>query len=129
MKVYFKNKLGVTSTVKLENNYTTEKFVREIQGQDIVEKVRVSAINSLCTCGTDLTDVLLQNMNKEITLVNETKLDDSLSHINALYEEVRFKYIQRKVLAKVKKDIEIFPQPKSDLLENNGQNLTYSETR
>ena len=30
MKVYFKNKLGVTSTVKLENNYTTEKFVREI---------------------------------------------------------------------------------------------------
>ena len=54
-------------------------------------------ITSSCNCGTDLTDFLLQDIDKEITLANEIELDDSLSHINALYEEVRFKDIQNKV--------------------------------
>ena len=35
-------------------------------------------INSLCNCGTDLTDILFQDMDKEIPFVNETELDDLL---------------------------------------------------
>ena len=31
MKVYFKNKLGVTTTVELEKNNTIEEFVSKIQ--------------------------------------------------------------------------------------------------
>ena len=31
MKVYFKNKLGVNSTVELEKNNTMEEFVSKIQ--------------------------------------------------------------------------------------------------
>ena len=30
MKVYFKNKLGITSTVELEKNNTIEEFVSKI---------------------------------------------------------------------------------------------------
>ena len=129
MKVYFKNKLGVTSTVELEKNNTNEEFVSKIQDYCGIEKVRVNMITSSCNCGTDLTDFLLQDIDKEIALVNVIEPDDSLSHINALYEEVRFKDIQNKVFAEVKKDIDILLQHKSDFLENNGLSLTNSETR
>ena len=72
---------------------------------------------------------MLQDRDKEITLVNVIERDDSLSHINALYEEVRFKDIQNKVFAEVKKDIDMLLQHKSDLLEKNGPSLTNSGTR
>ena len=97
MKVYFKNKLGVISAVELEKNSKIEEFVCKIQDNGGIEKVRVNTITSSCNCGTDLIDFLLQDIDKEITLANEIELDDSLSHINALYEEVRFKDIQNKV--------------------------------
>ena len=129
MKVYFKNKLGVISAVELEKNSKIEEFVCKIQDNGGIEKVRVNMITSSCNCGTDLTDFLLQDIDKEITLVNVIEPDDSLSHINALYEEVRFKDIQNKVFAEVKKDIDILLQRKSDFLENNGPSLTNSGTR
>ena len=120
MKVCFKNKLGVVSTVELEKSNTIEGFVSKIQDNGGIEKVRVNMITSSCNCGTDLTDFLLQDIDKEITLVNVIETDDSLRHVNALYEEVRFKDIQNKVFAEVKKDIDMLLQHKSDLLENNG---------
>ena len=86
-------------------------------------------ITSSCNCGTDLTDFLLQDIDKEIALVNVIESDDSLSHTNALHEEVRFKDIQNKVFAGVKKKIDILLQDKSDFLENNRLSLTNSETR
>ena len=86
-------------------------------------------ITSSCNCGTDLTDFLLQNIDTEIALINVIEPDDSLSYINALYEEVRFKDIQNKVFPEVKKDIDVLLQHKSDFLENNGTSLTNSETR
>ena len=67
---------------------------------------------------------MLQDIDKETTLVNVIEPDDSLLHINALNEQVRFKDIQNKVFAEVKKDIGILLQHKSDILENNGQSLT-----
>ena len=107
MKVYFENKLGVISTVELEKKNTIEEFVSKIQDNGGIEKVRVNKITSSCNCSTDLTDVLLQDIDKEITLVNVTEPDDPLSHISALYEEVRFKDIQNKVSAEIKKDIDM----------------------
>ena len=50
-------------------------------------------ITSSCNCGTDLTEFLLQNIDTEIALANVIEPDDSLSYINALSEEVRFKDI------------------------------------
>ena len=123
MKGYFKNKLGVIPTVELEKNNAIEK------DNGGIEKVRVNMITSSCSCGIDLTDFLLQDIDKEITLVNVIEPDDPLSHINALYEEVRFKDIQNKVFAEVKKDIDMLLQHKSDLLEKNGPSLTNSGTR
>ena len=75
MKGYFKNKLGVIPTVELEK---IEKFVSKIQDNGGIEKVRVNMITSSCNCGTDLTDFLLQDIDKEITLVNVIEPDDSL---------------------------------------------------
>ena len=72
MKVYFKNKLGVTSTVELEKNNMNEEFVSKIQDNGGIEKVRVNMITSSCNFGTDLTDSLLQDLGKEIILVNVT---------------------------------------------------------
>ena len=80
MKVYFKNKLGVISAIELEKNNTIEEFVSKIQDNGGIEKVRVNMITSSCNCGTDLTDFLLQDIDKEITLVNVIEPGDSLSH-------------------------------------------------
>ena len=129
MTLCFKNKLGVISTVELERNSTIEEFANRIQDNGGIEKVRVNMITSSCNCGTDLTEFVLQDIDKEITLVNAIEADDSLSLINALYEKVRLKDIQNKVLAEVKKDIDMLLQHKSDLLENNGPSLTNSGTR
>ena len=43
MKVYFKNKLGVMTTVELEKNNTIEEFVSKIQDNGGIEKVTVTA--------------------------------------------------------------------------------------
>ena len=59
-------------------------------------------ITSLYNCGTDLTDFLFRDIDKEITLVSVIEPDDSLLHMNALYQEVRFKDIQNKVFTEVK---------------------------
>ena len=123
MKVYFENKLGVISKVELENNNTTDKFVCKIQNNGGIEK-----LERLLPRVTDLTDFLLQDIDKEITLVNVIERDDSLSHINALYEEVRFKDIQNKVFAEVKEDIDILLQQKYDFLGNHGSSLTKNGT-
>ena len=68
MKVYLKNKLGVVFSVELEKNNMIEEFVSKIQDNGGIEKVRVNMITSSCNCGTDLTDFLLQDIDKEITL-------------------------------------------------------------
>ena len=65
-----------------------EEFVSKIQDNGGIEKVRVNMITSLCNCGTDLTDLSLQDIDREISLVNVLEPDDPLSHTNALYEEV-----------------------------------------
>ena len=49
MKVYFKNKLGVISTVELEKNNTIEQFVSKIQDNGGIEKVRVNMITTAVT--------------------------------------------------------------------------------
>ena len=84
MNVCFENKIGVTSIVELEKKKTIEKFVSKIQNNGGIEKVRVNMITSSRNCGTELTDFLLQDIDKEITLVNVIEPNDPVSHINAL---------------------------------------------
>ena len=48
MKVYFKNKLGVISTVDLEKNNTNQEFDSKIQDNSVTKKVRVNMITSSC---------------------------------------------------------------------------------
>ena len=45
MKVYFKNKLSIISTVELEKEYTIEEFVSKIQDNGGAERVRVKKKN------------------------------------------------------------------------------------
>ena len=65
MKVYFKNKLSVISTVELEKNNTIEQFVSKIQENGGIEKVRFNMFTSSCNCGTDLTNFLLQDIDRD----------------------------------------------------------------
>ena len=84
-------------------------------------------VTSSCNCGTDLTDFLPQDIDKEIALVNVIEPDDSLSHINA-QKKSDLKIFKIKCFF-LKKDIDILLQHKSDFLKNNGLSLTNSETR
>ena len=100
MKVYFKNKLCITSTVELKKNTKIGEFVSKIQDNGGIEKVRVNMITSSCNCSTDLTDFLLQDVEKEITLVNVIEPEDSLSHINLYTKKSDLKIFNIKFLLK-----------------------------
>ena len=47
LKVYFKNKLSIISTVELEKEYTIEEFVSKIQDNGGAERVRVKKKNPM----------------------------------------------------------------------------------
>ena len=75
-----------------------------------MEKVRINMIQHPCTCNDDLTDILLEDISKDINghieLQHEFMDSDntkSTSEINAMYEELRYKQLIENVIQDFKK--------------------------
>ena len=71
MKVYFKNKLGIISTVELEKKYTIEEFVSKIQDNGGVERVRVKKKNPMIRCHITMLFRFKEIQNKVFTEIKE----------------------------------------------------------
>ena len=88
-----------------------KEFVARVRQLGSMEKVRINMIQHSCTCNTDLTDVLLEDISKNINVhidfqyelmdSDNTKLT---SETNAMYEELRYKQLKENIMQEVKKD-------------------------
>ena len=71
MKVCFKNKFGIISTVELEKEYTIEEFVSKIQDNGGVERVRVKKKNPTIRYHITMLFRLEEIQNKVFTEIKE----------------------------------------------------------
>ena len=79
-----------------------------------MEKLRINMIQHSCTCNDDLTDILLEDISKDINVhidfQNELMDSDntkSISEINAMYEELRYKQLKGNIMQGVKKELNL----------------------
>ena len=113
MLVYFKNTRGLTQEVDVKPEETMKEFVARVGKLGSMEKVRINMIQHSCTCNTDLTDVLLGDISKNINVLidfqyelmdsDNTKLTPE---INAMYEELRYKQLKENIMQEVKKELD-----------------------
>ena len=113
MLVYFKNTRGLTQEVDVKPEETMKEFAARVGQLGSMEKVRINMIQHSCTCNTDLTDVLLEDISKNINVhidfqyelmdSDNTKLT---SETNAMYEELRYKQLKENIMQEVKKELD-----------------------
>ena len=69
-------------------------------------------IQHSCTCNNDLTDILLEDISKDMNVhidfqheLMDSDNAKSTSEINAMYEELRYKQLKENFMQHVKKDL------------------------
>ena len=79
-----------------------------------MENVRTNMIQHSCTCNNGLTDILLEDISKDINVhidfqqeLTDSNNTKSTSEINAMYKELRCKKLKENVMEDVKKELEI----------------------
>ena len=103
---YFKNTQGITQEIDVKQEETMNEFVARVGQLGSMEKVRINMIQHSCICNNDLTDILLEDVSKEINVhidIQHEFMDSdntkSTSEINAMYEELRYKTVKGKCYA------------------------------
>ena len=89
-----------------------------------MEKVRINMIQYSCTCNNDLTDILQEDISKDLNLHIDFQhefLDSDntkpTSEINAMYEELRYKLLKENIMQEVKKSLDLSFQQRLSNLE------------
>ena len=84
-----------------------KEFVARTGQLGSMEKVRVNIIQHLCACNNDLTDILLEDISKDINAhidfqhqLMDSDNTKSISEINAMYEELTYKQLKWKTLSR-----------------------------
>ena len=79
-----------------------------------MEKVRTNIIQHSCTCNNGLTDILLEDISKDINVhidfqqeLTDSNNTKSTSEINAMYKELRCKKLKENVVEDVKKELDL----------------------
>ena len=89
-----------------------------------MEKVKINIIQHFCTCNNDSTDILLEEISKDINehidFQHELMEGDntkSTSEIRAMYEELRYKQIKENVLQDFKNELDLSFQQRLNNIE------------
>ena len=71
-------------------------------------------IQHSCMCNNDLTDILLEDISKDINVYIDFQYElmdsdstKSTSEINAMYEELRYKQLKENIMQDVKKELDL----------------------
>ena len=99
MLVYFKNRHGQLTEIGVEPQETRREVVKKIKELGSIEKVRINIIKYFCSCDSDLTEILLDDINIQNNV-------DKSKKINSIYHELNNKQIKDSVLKEVKDDFE-----------------------
>ena len=120
MLVYFKNRQGITKEIDVKPEETMKEFAARVRQLGSMEKVRINMIQHSCTCNNDLTDILLEDISKDINahMDFQHKLMDgdnikSSSETNAMYEEPSYKQLKENFMQDVKQELDLFFQQNS----------------
>ena len=104
MLVYFKNMQGITQEIDVKPEETMKEFVARVGQLGSMEKVKINMIQHSRTCNNDLTDILLEDISKDINVhidVQHELMDSdnnkSTSEINAMYQELMYKQLKENV--------------------------------
>ena len=91
-----------------------KEFVARVRQLGSMEKVRINMIQYSCTCNNDLTDILQEDISKDLNLHIDFQhefLDSDntkpTSEINAMYEELRYKPLKENIMQEVKKSLDL----------------------
>ena len=124
MLVYFKNTQGINQDIDVKPEETMKEFVARVRKLGSMEKVRINMIQHSCTCNNDLTNILLEDISKDINVHTDFQHElmdsdntKSTSEINAMYEELRYKQLKENVMQDVKKELDLSSQKKLSNIE------------
>ena len=71
-----------------------------------IEKVRINMVRYSCSCGNNLTEILLDDIPGDISINRQNDVDKS-TEINSIYHELSYKQIKDSVVKEVKDDFEL----------------------
>ena len=91
-----------------------KEFVARVRQLGSMQKVRINMIQCSCTCNNDLTDILQEDISKDLNLhidfqheFMDSDNTKSTSEINAMYEELRYKPLKENIMQEVKKQLDL----------------------
>ena len=110
-----KNTQGITQEFDVKPEETMKEFVARVEQLGSMEKVKINMIQHSCTCNNDLTDILLEDISKDINVhinfqheIMDSDNTKSTSEINAMYQELRYKQLKENVMQGVKKEFNLY---------------------
>ena len=110
MLAYFKNTQRITQEIDVKPEETMKKFKARAGQLGSMKKERIIMIQHSCTCNNYFTDILLEDISKDINvhIDFEHELMDSdnikpTSEVNVMYEELRYKQLKENVMQTLKK--------------------------
>ena len=109
MLVYFKNTRGLTQEVDVKPEETMKEFVARLEQLGSMEKVRINMIQHSCTCNTDLTDVLLEDISKNINVHIDFQyelMDSDNTKLTSETNTIRYKQLKENIMQEVKKELD-----------------------
>ena len=112
-----------------EPKETIEELVDKFQKLEVVEKVRKSMVRYSGNCANDLTDVLLEEILKKISITVYSDNPSQISGfmVNSIYQELESKSIRKSVLDEARKDLKHTVQQKLEDLQYSYETQLFQE--
>ena len=124
MLVYFKNTQGIIQEINVKLEETLKEFVARLGQLGSMEKVRINMTQHPYTCNNDLTDILLEDIFKDINVhidfqheLMDSDNTKSTSEVNAMHEESKQKQLKESVMQDVKNELDLSFQQKLSNIE------------
>ena len=109
MLVYFKNTKPINQGIDLKPEETMKELVARAGQLESMEKLRINMIQHSCTSTDNLTDILLEDISKDINVHIDFQHEfmDSDNTKSTSEIELRYKQLKRNIMQDVKKELNL----------------------
>ena len=106
MLVCFENRHGQVTEIDVEPQETMREVAKKIEELGGIEKARTNLIKYSCSCDNYLTEILLDDISRDISINIQSNVDKR-TKINSICHELNIKQIKDNVVKQVKDDFEL----------------------
>ena len=106
MLVCFENRHGQVTEIDVEPQETMREVAKKIEELGGIEKARINLIKYSCSCDSYLTEILLDDISRDISINIQSNVDKR-TKINSICHELNIKQIKDNVVKQVKDDFEL----------------------